>query len=85
MNRKGILRIAKGHHYFFVKPNSKENVYETAERLMEIRSVKEVAITEGHFGFVVKAEDSARTTTNRINRIARGTSSIVACHCHYVK
>jgi len=85
MNRKGIRRIANGYHYFFVKPNSKENVHETAEKLMGIKSVREVAITEGHFGFIVKADDDTGDTANRINRTARGTSNIATCHCQYVK
>lgn len=85
MNKNGIRRVANGYHYFFVKPNGNKNVHETATKLMEIQSVREVAITEGYFGFVVKTNDAARDTANRINRAARGTSSVATCHCQYVK
>ncbi len=85
MTRQRIRRVTESYHYFFVRPNSKENVHATAEKLMEIKSVTEVAITEGHFGFVVKAEDNAKVTADRINKATRGTSSMAICHCQYAK
>jgi len=85
MNKKGIRRIADSYHYFFVKPNSKENVHETAERLMSIASVEEVSVIEGQYGFVVKARDDGKEIINRINKTVNGTSSTAMCHCQYVR
>lgn len=85
MNKKGIHRIANGYRYLFVKPNGEDNVRYTAEKLIGIKSVIEVVITEGHFGFAVKAEDNAKATSDSINGPAHGTSRMVACYYHYVK
>ena len=54
---------------------------------MEIDGVKEVSITEGEYGFVVKAHESRQEqqVMGRINKAVGGSTSKALCHCRYVK
>ncbi len=84
---KDIRRISQGYHYFFVRPTQNEDVHKAVERLMEIDSVKEVSITEGEYGFVVKAHESGdeQQVIGRINKAVGGSTVKVVCHCRYVR
>ena len=88
MGGKGIRRVSRGYHYFFVKPGCNRDVHKAAARLMAIESVREVSITEGEYGFVVKAneihEDEPEILA-RIGKATRGKSTAAVCHCQYIR
>ena len=75
--------------YFFVKPVVKENVYKTAKKLMKLGRITEVAITEGDYGFMVKAsplnEKQIDPLSRKIMEIVGGSADNVSCLCKYVK
>jgi hypothetical protein len=71
MNRNNIRRVSRGYHYFFVRPGRNGNLHKAAARLMGIRKVEEVAITEGDYGFVVKAHDVKDGEKEVVREIAR--------------
>ena len=86
MNRKNIRRVSHGYHYFFVRPRRSGNVHKAAARLMGIRKVKEVAVTEGDYGFVVKAHESEGDGVVReIAKAVGGSSRKAVCHCRYIR
>ena len=84
------IKSSKGNFdYFFVKPSRGRDVHESAKRLMEIKGVKEVAITEGDCGFVVKADFLYERENDflyrEIMKAVGGTSRKAACYCEYHK
>ena len=88
---KRITTHSRSFDYFFVKPSGKssESVHRAAKKLIGISRVREVSITEGDYGFVVKAEqayDDGNLTSGEIVRaIGGGSSKRAICHCRYVK
>jgi DNA-binding Lrp family transcriptional regulator len=59
-NSKGnyapVRRVAKGHYKFYlVHPTLNADADHVAERLMGIKNVEEVFVTDGDYGFIVKA------------------------------
>ena len=88
MNGNKIRRVSHGCHYFFVRPGRNGNVHRAAAKLMGIRKVKEVAVTEGDYGFVVKAhglQEGEQAVAREITRAVGGNSKKAVCHCRYVK
>ncbi len=88
MNRSNIRRVSHGYHYFFVKPGRKTDVHTAATRLMGIREIREVAVTEGDYGFVVKAhnvDEGEKAVVREIARAVGGSSRRAVCHCRYVR
>lgn len=75
--------------YFFVKPSVKGNVHKAAKKLMDIKGIREVSITEGDYGFVVKADFLYDRDNNflyrEIVKAVGGTSKKALCYCHYNK
>lgn len=75
--------------YFFVKPAAKKDVYKTAKKLIGIDRVREVVVTEGDFGFVVKADPSDNEGNDplhtEIMKIVGGSSNKAVCLCQYSK
>ena len=87
MRRKNIA-VSAGFDYFFVKPTKRANVHASARRLMNIKEVMEVAITEGDYGFVIKAEQAADELHDLNKKIAKavgGSSTKAVCYCRYGK
>jgi hypothetical protein len=85
---KRIRRASRGYHYFFVKPGSNSDAHKAAARLMAIAPVKEVCITEGAYGFVVKSDeihDGENDILDKISKATKGRSSTAICHCRYVR
>lgn len=86
---KKILNRSSNYDYFFVKPAAKGNVHKTARKLIEIGRVREVAITEGDYGFVLKAnplcKGGADSLNAKIQKIAGGSSAKAVCRCRYNK
>lgn len=76
-----------GFDYFLVKPSVKENVHKTAKKLINIKGVREVSITEGDYGFIVKADFFAERDSNflhkEILKAVGGTSKKALCYCQY--
>lgn len=54
---------------FFVRPKSMANAHEAAKRFMGIRHVKEVFVTEGKYGFVVRTMDLGLEEEKEVGRI----------------
>ncbi len=75
--------------YFLVKPAGRKNVHETARKLIGLERIREIAITEGDYGFMIKAAplegDRKDPLVQKITEIAGGSSSIVVSLCHYSK
>lgn len=83
-----IVRNTNGYSLFFVRPGMGRDAHRSAMRLMEMREVKEVLITEGECGFVVKTDpisDNIVRLGKLITRIVGGDASIATCHCQYRK
>lgn len=71
-----------------VQPGSNNDVSATARRLIEIENIKEVHVTTGDFGFVVRAdvdEVSAGAVQKKIMKLTDGKASSVASCMKYVK
>ncbi len=86
---RGIRNRSGSYDYFFVKPEGRRNVHETAQRLMRIGRIREVVITEGHYGFVVKANTLYGAMHDSLDKeiidVVGGSFKKVLCHCQYVK
>ena len=54
-NREGGIVRAKPHKFFFIKPIPNTDARSLSERLLGIKGIEEVDITEGEYGYVVKA------------------------------
>ncbi|MFI5412695.1 MAG: hypothetical protein ACHQX1_02290 [Candidatus Micrarchaeales archaeon] len=50
VRKKGIL-----HKFYFIKPRENADADDLAERLISLKLVEEVFLTDGDYGFVVKA------------------------------
>jgi hypothetical protein len=87
MGKRNLSKNSSGHLYFFVRPGEGRNVHRTATKLVGLANVRSVEITEGEFGFVLKAGriDGARATrlARSISRTAGGGISTAVCHCRY--
>jgi hypothetical protein len=85
---KEVRRISHGYHYFFVKPKQNGSVDKAVARLMEIDVVKEVSVTEGEYGFVVRTNGIHEDDTevlSRIRKVVKGKPAKAICYCSYVK
>lgn len=76
-------------NFFFVRPGRNKDAYNTANRLAEIRKVKEVFLTEGDVGFVVKTDtvhkEDSYQLLKQISKVAGGSSSKAVCYCLFNK
>ncbi len=86
---KRITNASGSFDYFFVKPSRKGDVHKAARKLIGIKGIREVAITEGDYGFVVKADFLYERDNNflykEIMKAVGGTSNKAVCHCEYHK
>lgn len=46
------------HRFYFLRPRENANIDELAERLISLKNVEEVFVTDGDYGFVVKTRFS---------------------------
>ncbi len=85
--RKIIRNTVGGYDYFLVKPAVNGDAHKSALRLMEIDRVREVAITEGAYGFVVRAEQDGnrKKLGKELAKAVGGSSTKAVCYCQYVK
>ena len=49
-----FVKNASGYSLFFVMPGKRNDVHESAKKLIGVERIKEVLITEGDCGFVVR-------------------------------
>ncbi|MDE1824633.1 MAG: hypothetical protein KGH74_05055 [Candidatus Micrarchaeota archaeon] len=49
------MRKASLHRLFFIKPGASDSIEDAVERLLKVRDITEVLISEGDYGLVVKA------------------------------
>lgn len=75
--------------YHFVKPGGGKNVHNVAKRLMRIEKVREVVITEGEYGFIVKSEPLYDNDEDMVGigiaKVVGGHSKKAMSHCIYSK
>ncbi|MHB1830581.1 MAG: hypothetical protein ACYCO0_04265 [Candidatus Micrarchaeaceae archaeon] len=79
---------AKICNIFFVKPDSGCNVLQAAKKLIGVREIKEVIITDGECGFVVKTDpiiDNIDRLGKVITRIVGGSNIMAMGHYQYRK
>jgi hypothetical protein len=79
---KRTSNTSGGFDYFFIRPSRNGDAHTSARRLMSIKGIKEVSVTEGEYGFVVKAEISDAIHKEIIG-IVGGTLNKAVCHCQY--
>jgi len=86
---KRTIASRTGFDYFFVKPSGNEDVQKAAKKLMGIKGIREVAVTEGDYGFVVKAdllyEGENALLHREIAKAVGGTARKAVCICNYRK
>lgn len=84
MSKKGIL-----HKIFFVRPRQNADAGELAERLIKLKPVEEVFLTDGDYGFVVKARffkgEEPKDVTRFITRNIDSKYGAVISHYQYKK
>ena len=82
-------RVRLGCRFFFVRPGPSSNVRLVAQRLASMHHVREVHITEGEYGFVVKSAlldyEKQQELGRRIEKAAKGTSKALISHCEISK
>ncbi|MCL4365036.1 MAG: hypothetical protein M1569_01730 [Candidatus Marsarchaeota archaeon] len=84
---ESVEKKAGGYGLFFVMPSSCSNAHKSARRLMRVKQIREVLITEGDCGFVVKAADAdgIEHVSRKISAVVGGNSKIALCHFQYKK
>ena len=88
MGNNRAKRQNDGCRFFFVQPRNNNDVGVTARRLIEMEHIKEVHVTTGDFGFVVRAdvdEVSAEAIQRKIMKLTDGKMSSVASCMKYIK
>ena len=82
-----IVKTTRRDNLFFVMPGKSSDVHKSARRLIGMDKVREVLITEGSYGFVVKADASIERQylSKEISRIVGGNSRVAMCYCQYRK
>ena len=83
---KSALGNGKGS-LFLVMPSKCSDVHKSAKKLMAIGRIREVMVTEGSYGFVVRADAGVecRKMGREIARVVGGMSRIAVCHYSYRK
>ena len=82
-------KIVKQHRFFFVKPGEKADADEFADKVANIECVEEVLLTEGDFGFVVKARlgplDKQKELAKCISEASSEKCGLAVSHYQYRK
>ena len=79
---------SRSYECFLVKPEASGDLHTAAKRLMEIESVKEVLVTEGDYGFLVRTDpiwSDLDLMGKRIAKAVGGNSRKALCYCRYSK
>ena len=77
------------YKFYFLRPKENADADLIAERLMDLSSVQEVFLTEGDFGYVVKARffngKEPKDVTNYISKAVDNKFGEVLSHMEYKK
>jgi len=82
-----FIKNTRGDSLFFVMPGKGSDVHRSAKRLMGVDKIREVLITEGSCGFVVRAGPNIerQCLSKEISRIVGGSSRFATCYYQYRK
>ncbi len=79
-------KVVKLHRLFFVKPKENTNADKLAEKFAGFDSVDEVLLTEGDYGFIVKARmDSLEESKELVKCISEASSGTCCTAISYYK
>lgn len=82
-------KMTKLHRFFFIKPKGNTDAGELAERFTSFDNVEEVLLTEGDFGFIVKATVDPVKENNElakcISEVSSGTCTMATSYYKYRK
>ncbi|MEM0201444.1 MAG: hypothetical protein QXD23_03495 [Candidatus Micrarchaeaceae archaeon] len=86
-SKKNRISRCNGYSLFFIEPKKLININFVATELINLKSVKEVAITSGKYGFLVKCLPYYEKENEVIQHIKKniGTVSKLECHYSYVR
>ncbi|MEM3227896.1 MAG: hypothetical protein QXR58_00650 [Candidatus Micrarchaeaceae archaeon] len=73
-HHRGAKRDGRMHKFFFLKPLPNMNADELSSKLLGIDGIEEVYVTEGDYGFLIKAKSSSNES-DLGNRIAENMRS----------
>ena len=88
-SRNGGRRASMFYRFYLIKPPRNANADKLAEELIGIRDVEEVFVTDGDYGFLVKArffsdrepDDACRYIESRLS----GSYGKITSHYQYTK
>ena len=85
----GKIRKDSMHKFYFIKPKPNANAEELALRLVELKHVDGVFLTEGEYGFIVKARvsgiDGSENVADYISKNVGSRYGEVTSHFEYRK
>jgi len=61
-DHKDTKRVSTMHKFFFLKPLPNLNADALSSKLLDIDGIEEVYVTEGDYGFLVKAKSNSDST-----------------------
>ena len=87
MKKVRIRNNCSGYSLFFIKPKHVYDIHESATELMQMKNVKEVLVTSGRYGFVVKCPSELEREREVSSYIKRryGKASKLECHYQYIR
>ncbi len=86
MNRKNIgkkISRCNGYSLFFIEPKIFGNVDYIANELIALNSVKEVGVTSGKYGFLVKCKPYDKREMEVLKHIKKKVGNVSKLECHY--
>lgn len=86
-NSKIRLTSNRSYKFYFVEPQENANTSNIAEKLINIKEVEEVFVTDGDYGFIVKAKYSDGKEDNAYKYLSRlgGNFGKVTSYYQYKK
>jgi DNA-binding Lrp family transcriptional regulator len=87
--RNNGKRKAKPRKFYLIRPKHNANIDELADRLISLKNVEEVLVTDGDYGFIVKTNSSKdkdyRNTEHYIQRKIDNKFGSVTVYYQYKK
>lgn len=85
----GRVRRTAMHKFYFIKPRSNADAGKLAEKLIELKPVEQVFLTEGDCGFIVKArlmnDKEPKDVVRYISKMIGSSYGKVVSHYEYRK